>query len=336
MSVRRMVWALALTLAAQPALAEQARERDAGSSGSRSDSGGSRSDSGARDRQPSPSGSSHSYSSRDSSSSSPSSSYSDSGTLTDAQRRHPRPGMGHGQRTGVYYPYNFYGPYSRYYGFYPYDYYSFYGGYGSYYPRYPYTYGGYRYAYRETGSVRLLVDPPETRDYVDGYYAGVVDDFDGVFQRLHISPGRHEIALKLEGYRAHRVKLYVPVGHTLKIRHDMVRGSGEDAAEDLGGGPDREAYERRSESGEDRDDEDTEDVEAADAGTLRLSVRPDDASIYVDGEFRGTPRQARNIRLTPGRHRIEVVRPGFRTFEREVELRPGRTVELEVELERPY
>ena len=34
------------------------------------------------------------------------------------------------------------------------------------------------------GDVRLMVRPRDAAVYVDGYYAGVVDDFDGVFQRL--------------------------------------------------------------------------------------------------------------------------------------------------------
>ncbi|MGH2687656.1 MAG: PEGA domain-containing protein, partial [Actinomycetota bacterium] len=210
---------------------------------------------------------------------------------------------------------------------------------------YPYSYGygsgygsyGYRQTYRETSSLRLLVEPSETRVYVDGYYAGVVDDFDGIFQRLHVSPGRHEIALKLEGYRSYRVKLYAPVGHTIKIRRDLVKGTGEDTEEMPG---DRaEAYdERRPAATEDEDDDPAEAPagRSADQGTLRLSIRPEDASVYVDGEFRGTARQARTVALAPGRHRVEVVRPGYRTFDRDVEVRAGRTADVDVELERPY
>jgi hypothetical protein len=39
--------------------------------------------------------------------------------------------------------------------------------------------------------------------------------------------------------------------------------------------------------------------------------------------------------LTPGRHRIEIVRPGYRTIEREVDVVPHEATELTVELERP-
>ena len=48
----------------------------------------------------------------------------------------------------------------------------------------PYAYYGARY--EERGSIRLQVKPEETEVYVDGYYAGVVDSYDGFFQRLHL------------------------------------------------------------------------------------------------------------------------------------------------------
>ena len=96
-----------------------------------------------------------------------------------------------------YYPYS----YSLYWGWgYPwYSYPYFYGPYG--YPGYPYGYGGpwgYRY-YDDYASVRVLASPRDAQVYVDGYFVGVVDDFDGVFQRLRVPPGGHEITLHLNG-----------------------------------------------------------------------------------------------------------------------------------------
>ncbi|MEW5983537.1 MAG: PEGA domain-containing protein [Acidobacteriota bacterium] len=65
-----------------------------------------------------------------------------------------------------------------------------YGGYGS--------YGGY--GYEATGSLRLKVSPREANVFVDGYYAGRVDDFDGIFQRLKLKPGPHKIEISAPGY----------------------------------------------------------------------------------------------------------------------------------------
>ena len=185
--------------------------------------------------------------------------------------------------------------------------------------------------------MRVLVDPAEARVYVDGYYAGTVDDFDGLFQRLNVSSGRHEIALKLEGYKTHRMKVYVAPDSTLKLHYDLEKGVGE-SFEDLSkDAPESEA--RRDEEQDRRWSENEARIEKDEAtamgGRLELSIRPEDASVYVDGAFRGSAGEASTLRLAPGRHRIEIVRPGYKTLEKEVEVAPGQTTNVKVELERP-
>ena len=183
--------------------------------------------------------------------------------------------------------------------------------------------------------------------YVDGYYAGVVDDFDGLFQRLNTSPGRHEITLKLEGYTAHRVKVYVAPDSTLKLRYDLQKGAGETYEDLAGRAPEadlrreREPRESDTERETDQDNERWEmqnrgaaGEEPVTLGRLKLTVRPTDASVYVDGAFRGTAREAASLALAPGRHRVEVVRPGYRTVERDVEVVPGEPAEMSVDLEK--
>ena len=189
--------------------------------------------------------------------------------------------------------------------------------------------------------MRVLVEPNEARVYVDGYYAGIADDFDGIFQRLNLAPGRHDISLKLEGYRTHNVKMYVPYDGTIKLHHRMVRGSGEEDAGVVGRPEDYARFEERGDRDDDfeddRDDRGDRDLrgdQAGDRALVRLDVRPGDASVYVDGAFRGTGRELRQLRLTAGRHRIEVVRPGYRTIDREVDLRRGETVNVDIDLDR--
>ncbi len=67
----------------------------------------------------------------------------------------------------------------------------------------PWYYGGPYQGYYGgdyNGQLRLKVKPRDAQVYVDGYFAGVVDDFDGVFQRLRIEPGPHRVEIRAEGF----------------------------------------------------------------------------------------------------------------------------------------
>jgi hypothetical protein len=69
-----------------------------------------------------------------------------------------------------------------------------------------------------------------------------------------------------------------------------------------------------------------------DTGRVRLEVRPDDASVYVDDEFCGNASESRFLTLAPGRHSIEIVRPGFEVARRDADVVTGQTVDVLVEL----
>jgi PEGA domain-containing protein len=69
------------------------------------------------------------------------------------------------------------------------------------------------------------------------------------------------------------------------------------------------------------------------SGRVRLEVRPEDASVYVDDEFCGNAREARFLTLPPGRHSIELVRPEFEVARREADVVTGQTADVLVELQ---
>ena len=81
------------------------------------------------------------------------------------------------------------------------------------YPPGPYQ---YRFAGPES-HLRLVVTPKEASVYVDGYFAGHVDDYDGALQRLHVEAGPHEIVIYLKGHRSMREKLYLSPNATRKV-----------------------------------------------------------------------------------------------------------------------
>lgn len=88
---------------------------------------------------------------------------------------------------------------------------------------YGYGYGyGYRYppAVAAYGGIRIQGAPKDAQVYVDGYYAGIVDDFDGTFQSLTVDPGPHQIEIVVPGAApvAFDVDVNVQPGRTITIR----------------------------------------------------------------------------------------------------------------------
>jgi hypothetical protein len=73
------------------------------------------------------------------------------------------------------------------------------------------------------GDVRLQVSPRDASVFVDGYYAGIVDDFDGVFQRLTLEVGAHQIELDAPGLEPQFFDVYVDPARTVDIRADLYR-----------------------------------------------------------------------------------------------------------------
>jgi hypothetical protein len=127
-----------------------------------------------------------------------------------------RPGLSLGFY-GLYgygYPYGYASPYGAYgysYGYYPPGY--GYGGYG--YSGYGYEAGGYGGA--AYGAVRIQGAPRDAQVYVDGYYAGIVDDFDGAFQRLTLEDGAHQIEIRAPGIPPAAFDVNIQPGKTITL-----------------------------------------------------------------------------------------------------------------------
>jgi len=104
-------------------------------------------------------------------------------------------------------------------------------GYGNRYgDGYPYGYGypappGYITAVpgRPYGGVRIVGAPRDAGVFADGYYVGIVDDFDGVFQHMNLEAGPHRIEIRAPGYPPIEFDVNVQPGQTITYRADVVQ-----------------------------------------------------------------------------------------------------------------
>jgi len=192
----------------------------------------------------------------------------------------------------------------------------------------------------EDSSARIQVTPRQTEVYVDGYLAGVVDDFDGMTQRLRVTPGEHEIELYLDGHRTISQTIAFAPGQSYRIRHTMEplvageaaparptprpgaqapapRGPFDAFGQPYGRGPAPQPGMSGGREG----------------STLAIRVQPGDATILIDGErWQGSGSERLEIQVTPGEHRIEIQKDGYQPFTSTVRVRPGETNAVNVSL----
>jgi PEGA domain len=156
------------------------------------------------------------------------------------------------------------------------------------------------------GEVRFEGGTKVERDsgvWVDGGYVGYVKELKGN-KKVLLLPGEHEIVVRQSGYDDFVQKIVVEPGQATAIRVVM-RPSPKAQAPDI-------------------------------TATLKLTVKPGRAAVFLDDKFVGHASEfggaLHSMLISPGKHRIKVELPGYRTFETEVNLLAGQKSEVKTEL----
>ena len=71
------------------------------------------------------------------------------------------------------------------------------------------------------GGLKLKVSPSQAEVYVDGYYIGKVDDYNGAFQRLELPVGTHRVELRAKGYEPISFEVNIEPRDTIAYRGTM-------------------------------------------------------------------------------------------------------------------
>lgn len=139
--------------------------------------------------------------------------------------------------------------------------------------------------------------------WVDGQYVGYLKELKGS-KKVVLLPGQHEITVRQAGYQDFTQKIILEPGQKHLIQVAMQKNP---AAQY----PDATAQ-------------------------IKMSVSPNRAAVFLDDQFVGHvdefdgPGQA--LLLAPGKHRVKITLPGYRTFETELNLLAEQKFELKTEL----
>jgi hypothetical protein len=72
-----------------------------------------------------------------------------------------------------------------------------------------------------TGHLRVRVDPTTAQVYVDGFYMGTVEDFNGSVQDVNLEAGPHRIEIPAPGYETLTFDVKTETNRTITYRGNL-------------------------------------------------------------------------------------------------------------------
>lgn len=157
------------------------------------------------------------------------------------------------------------------------------------------------------GEVELKADSRIERNaglWLDGQYMGFVKDLEGK-GKLVLLPGEHKLVFKLIGYQERSSTIDVAPGSRKQYRVAMLPNS------------------------------DATYPDESNTAKLRISVKPEEAAIFVNDSYVGHIDQfdgRAGMRLSAGTYRFTIAQPGYEAFNTELTVRAGQSYEIKTEL----
>jgi hypothetical protein len=139
--------------------------------------------------------------------------------------------------------------------------------------------------------------------WVDGGYVGYLKELKGN-KKIMLLPGEHEIVVRQSGYDDFVKKVVVEPGQTQIVSAVLLKSPRATAPEIT--------------------------------STLKLNIEPKRAAVFLDDKFVGHASEFggkfRSMLISPGKHRIKVELPGYRTYDTEINLLAGQKTEVKTVL----
>jgi hypothetical protein len=159
---------------------------------------------------------------------------------------------------------------------------------------------------RVMGELKLEGATKVERDsgvWIDGGYVGYLKELKGS-KKVMLLPGNHEVIVRQSGYQDFVQNVVVEPGGTRLVSVSMHLAPRATVPEIT--------------------------------ATLKLKIKPDRSAVFLDekyvghaGEFGGA---FKSMKISPGKHRVRVELPGYRTFDTEVNLLADQETEVKTEL----
>ena len=189
---------------------------------------------------------------------------------------------------------------------------------------------GYR-GYR----VVLVIEPDDAKVLLNGRYIGDAYEFSTPESALRLSSRRNEIIIKKEGFIEEVVDLYEYTYRHITINRKLREDKGfvrEAKREKVKRAPTPKTVKEKVVPEEAEEEVKTAKVELI---KLTLEIDPAESSIYLNGKFWGiSPAKGKieNLRLKPGKYTLEIVKPGYQPYKKELNLKDQEELKLTIKL----
>ena len=139
--------------------------------------------------------------------------------------------------------------------------------------------------------------------WIDGNYVGYLKELKGS-KKVTLLPGQHEVVVRQSGYQDYIEKIVVEPGQKRLVSVTMHLAPRASVPEIT--------------------------------STLKLKIKPKRAAVFLDEKFVGHAADFggafRSMKISPGKHRIRVELPGYRTFDTEINLLANQESEVKTDL----
>jgi len=139
--------------------------------------------------------------------------------------------------------------------------------------------------------------------WIDGNYVGYLKELNGS-KKIMLLPGAHEVIVRQSGYMDFVERVVVEPGEKRLISVSLHLAPSATVPEIT--------------------------------ATLKLKIKPERSAVFLDGKFVGHAGDFggafKSMKISPGKHRVRVELPGYRTFETELNLLANQESEIKTEL----
>lgn len=201
----------------------------------------------------------------------------------------------------------------------------------------------YNYDY---GPIRVVfnVEPESAHIMLNGRFIGEAYEFSNPEAALKLNSKNNELVVKKEGYIEEEIDLFNYATRQITISLKMRQEKADVAEGDLTrrSEPEKEkdpAYKAKTVEVKTPPEEAEKEIEPdkIEAVDMTLEISPPEAAIYLNGNFWGiSPKSGKieNLKLKPDKYTLEITKPGYRTYKKEIEIKNQKELTLTIKLEK--